>query len=501
MCGIVGFANWSSVTNQTTKKWFQSALFVDTLRGSDGTGIAVLPQAPFNQYSTQKGLGMYKKALAAPDFLQLHRVDKLMGEVAQARFALGHNRAATQGDKTKDDNAHPFQVGHITMVHNGTLVTRNGLQTADAVDSRAIAHELADDAFVTAEDYATLMSKLDGAFTLIWYNANTNKIYFARNDQRPLVMGSGNNGDTLFFASEQWMITQLLARYSDNLLDIDEKNYYKTWSMKTNVVYEYDADIAPEQIAEGDAAIPFESYVPKTVTYTTKTHSGSVTGSGKGTIVDGGTSLVLPFTPAGSPVKVGDHFYAEKWNYNPNANQKRGIISGVSSDFPNVGFSAGNISSRKAAKLEKDLKEWNDWLDNPENGLADDALREVLLCGTVTQVTMLKSKKDFIVQLKPSSLEVDCIETPVIDVLEGDETEKKSSPTWGDQVTQGAYRLPTGGYGSYQEWFGYIKDGCTYCKQAFIAREHEEIVWYSFQSGTISQFEPVCMDCAKHALN
>ena len=52
-----------------------------------------------------------------------------IGYLANTRFAVGHNRAATSGVKTSL-GAHPFQLttesgDAITMVHNGTLRNRS----------------------------------------------------------------------------------------------------------------------------------------------------------------------------------------------------------------------------------------------------------------------------------------------------------------------------------------------------------------------------------------
>ena len=498
MCGIVGFMNWSNVVSQTPKKWFTAALFVDTLRGSDGTGIAILPELPFAVNTPAKDIGVYKKALAAPDFLQLNRVDSLMSDVARARFALGHNRAATQGDKTKDDNAHPFQIGDITMVHNGTLVTRNGLSTYDQVDSKSIAIQLSN---TPPEKYGELCAKLDGAFTLIWHNASTNKVYFARNKERPLIMGSGNDGETLFFASEQWMVTQLLSRYSSDTLDIDEKNYYKTWAMPTNNVFEYDCDVAPTDIKEADAKTPFDDYeAPKHYTPPTRQLPATTGGKGSNSGVNYSGTVVNITANSNAPVKVGDYFYADKWNWLAQSQgAKRGTLSGVASDFPNIGFSVGNIMEKKYLKLLKEFEEYSDWISNGDKDLDDDYLREVLLEGVVTQVTELRNGKDFIVQLKPSSLRVDCLETPIADVIEGGDPEKKPDATWVNQVTTGAYKLPTGGFGSYKEWCNFVKDGCIYCKSAFIAHEHKEIMWFVSRG----EYEPVCKSCQStpHTLN
>jgi predicted glutamine amidotransferase len=62
----------------------------------------------------------------------------------QSRAFIGHNRLATRG-VVNPFNAHPFQFGHITGAHNGTLETsckwklrRLGIGEKFDVDSQAL---------------------------------------------------------------------------------------------------------------------------------------------------------------------------------------------------------------------------------------------------------------------------------------------------------------------------------------------------------------------------
>ena len=87
MCGIVGILS-------NTKEWklkkelMQQMLWADTLRGFDSTGIASIN-------IKQEGT-IIKKAMTAPDFLQLKTVDKLLTDSDLAWALIGHNRSATR---------------------------------------------------------------------------------------------------------------------------------------------------------------------------------------------------------------------------------------------------------------------------------------------------------------------------------------------------------------------------------------------------------------------
>ena len=202
MCGIIGMASLSGTKNwQDKESWFRKALLVDTLRGEHSTGIfctdAIQPnEEPF----------VFKKAMAGYDFLELNKTQEIINDIDKYTFIVGHNRKATQGS-TVTKNAHPFQHEHITLVHNGTLDTRNGVPGSSLieVDSEAICYAIAKNG---AKD---ILPKLDGAYALVWYDSLQCTLNLARNNDRPLHFAFSEDGDNMFFASEPWMIRELVS--------------------------------------------------------------------------------------------------------------------------------------------------------------------------------------------------------------------------------------------------------------------------------------------------
>lgn len=200
MCGIVGMGSLSGLTEWTSKeKWFTKALYVDTLRGFHSTGIFYVPYENMNEPPE-----VYKKALPGYDFLDLTRPRSIIKHIDKYAFIVGHNRHATTGT-INTENAHPFQKGHITLVHNGTLTSRHGVPsvTEVEVDSEAICH-----AFATKGASETL-PKLNGAYALVWYDSEKGTLNLARNKERPLFFAFSKNGDNILFASESWMVKEL----------------------------------------------------------------------------------------------------------------------------------------------------------------------------------------------------------------------------------------------------------------------------------------------------
>lgn len=419
MCGIVGFLNFDPTSDRTRARWIKNALLVDELRGSDSTGLALMPSPSMSATAPLPSMRVYKRALRAADFLQMDSTSSLLNMADDCTLVIGHNRAATTGDKGSDSNAHPFAYGHITMVHNGTLTTRNGLEQHHPVDSASIAMQLER---TDPSNYAKLLSELHGAFTLVWFNSENNKMYFARNDQRPLMLGYGWDKRTLFYASEQWMITSLIPRIDDKCLDIRDDGYYDSFKLPTNELWEFDV--------YGDSAThtvtPFEDYTPPVVVNNYKSNSG---GSGKWVSqfrqydhvgwpdynddFDYMAPVSKPIVPvdigAKCPVEIGDTIFADSWEFTP-SHGKKGTITGKSVDHDNVCFVVPNVQESQHLRFVKDLADWERVMSEDKD-VTDDTFWEPYMTGQITQVTTLQGarKGTYVVTLKPKTVSVDLI--------------------------------------------------------------------------------------------
>ena len=190
MCGLVGVASVNF--NQTYKKAFSHLLYIDAVRGFDSTGVLRVDA------KTDKAIKILKYAEPAYTFIERKKYQDLMFSNNPYVF-MGHNRAATKGaiDAT---NAHPFNHGHITLAHNGTLHTWKSLPTKKnniefAVDSEAIAHAIA-----VVGNPVEVLEQLDGAYALTWYDQRQHTLNFARNDDRPLYYALNDMRTTMLWA-------------------------------------------------------------------------------------------------------------------------------------------------------------------------------------------------------------------------------------------------------------------------------------------------------------
>lgn len=211
MCGIVGFITENKLKGEDARqKFLTQGLIVDTLRGTDSTGVyAVGHESLYKDLSA--GTWWEKHATDGFGFTETKEYKDNFSVLTDYRAVVGHNRAATMGGYGSD-SAHPFEEGPITLVHNGTLNFSDGLKTpmrqlkGVTVDSHAICHNLA------RHDAVDVVENLNGAFTLVWHDARDDSINIVRNDERPLHMGVGQNGKTLFFMSEASMLAMLDSR-------------------------------------------------------------------------------------------------------------------------------------------------------------------------------------------------------------------------------------------------------------------------------------------------
>lgn len=217
MCGISAVFN-SKHANAPRRSNKYSDLFKDMLiagavRGTDSTGAFQI---------TDTGAVYWGKAAQASGVAASS--DSLSGiieDVHNCSINVGHVRAATAG-KVVDNNAHPF-IGHkdndtkdyIIGVHNGTLY---GWEWYDKFNS----HEV-DSSWAFSELAAhgvDAFADFYGAYAMVWYDTeHKDRVWMARNDERPLHIARSKDKSSIVVASEAGMLQWLCQR---NSIDIGE---------------------------------------------------------------------------------------------------------------------------------------------------------------------------------------------------------------------------------------------------------------------------------------
>lgn len=198
MCGLVGIAS-PTVLGTKGARFLSQALYADQLRGTDSTGVALIDK--------DNALALYKRALAASDFLQTAYGTLAMDEAESAFIALGHNRATTIG-RTTNATAHPFHFGRYVGAHNGTISSHRSIFSVSKhdVDSMNLIDSLDKD----GDPIETLKGIHTGAYAISVYDFEDQNLLFARNDERPLSLL--NLGTTLLWGSEASMLYWLADR-------------------------------------------------------------------------------------------------------------------------------------------------------------------------------------------------------------------------------------------------------------------------------------------------
>jgi predicted glutamine amidotransferase len=244
MCGLVGIVGDLAYKDEAT---MQRLLLFDYIRGTDATGLAVIRNT---------GETFLAKTNSHPiDLFDMGRFKTALNG-NNSKVFIGHNRAATSGDKSSS-SAHPFMCDHIIGAHNGTLEYRTFRKLEEAlgetfsVDSNALMAAIAkfgiDKTVKMLEDGKTFEK---GAWSLVWYDMNDGTFNMLRNKWRPMWYAFEEGFKKMFFASEWWMIDAAMRSsvngyklHIEHEKDADgTEQAYRFFQTSENIHYKFDVD-------------------------------------------------------------------------------------------------------------------------------------------------------------------------------------------------------------------------------------------------------------------
>lgn len=200
MCGIIGAIHTRALP-ANVDKFLKNALVVDAVRGAHSTGACILSKTGDKLF-----YDIRKEAVCGGEFVET-TYDPTK-ENSNVYAVIGHNRYATVGGITKA-TAHPFKVGNVIGVHNGTL-TGDWRKKLDCgkkieVDSNGLMHSL------MYRGANKTFSSVSGAAAVVWTDILHNRTFVYRNSQRPLHYAH-TTGGVLIYGSEKLMLEWLIDR-------------------------------------------------------------------------------------------------------------------------------------------------------------------------------------------------------------------------------------------------------------------------------------------------
>lgn len=203
MCGCVGLITGAkNGFDYAETKMFRDMLYMDAMRGTDATGV---------MYGTNlNNVHVHKAAMPSWAFMGTKEWgDTDTALTSRGKWAFGHNRAATRGDKGADKNAHPFVVDDkIILMQNGTYRGSHKHHKDVEVDTEACAHVI-----LESESIEKALQSINAAYAFIWYDVEKETINIIRNDERPLYIGYLKKGG-IAFASEKYLLMAAAERNS-----------------------------------------------------------------------------------------------------------------------------------------------------------------------------------------------------------------------------------------------------------------------------------------------
>jgi len=237
MCGIIGYVG----KNQKSLNILISGLENLEYRGYDSAGVAFISK---NKLNIVKEKGRIKNLKEKLDM----ETDACLG--------IGHTRWATHG-LPKSINAHPHNVGKITIVHNGIIENYESLKKELNYDFKSetdteVACCMLNDLYGKTNDMnhtiTSFMEKVTGAYALGIINEDYKDTLYAVKKNSPLIIGVGNNEN--FIASD----IHAILKYTNKYIVLDDKTFSKITKDSINI-YDSNGNEIPYEIKEFNSDI------------------------------------------------------------------------------------------------------------------------------------------------------------------------------------------------------------------------------------------------------
>ena len=225
MCGIIGYIG----KNNPTEILLEGLKALE-YRGYDSSGIALKKD---NNIQIVKCVG---KIANLEEKLRKE-------ELLDCNIGIAHTRWATHGDPC-EENAHPHQIGKITLVHNGIIenafsikkrLEKEGVVFHSGTDTEVIAALINQHYHGDMQDAINkTVKEIKGSYALAILNEDENKIYAIRCES-PLILGIGK--DEYFVTSDIGAILKHTNKYvllgENEIVELTKDGYTITKDKKS----------------------------------------------------------------------------------------------------------------------------------------------------------------------------------------------------------------------------------------------------------------------------
>ena len=235
MCGIVG----SVTAKENIIPILLDGLKTLEYRGYDSAGLSYI----------KDGNLIINKVKGRVKDLENH-----ISKESYSNIGIAHTRWATHG-KVNEINAHPHNVGKITIVHNGIIenysklkhkLKEKGYKFKSEADTE-IAAGLLDYYYKKYNDInktiQKFIKKVEGSYAICMLtNDNPNTIYVIKKDS-PLIIGKGNNEN--YIASD----VPAILKYTKNYYILEDYEYGKVTANAIEI-YDKEGNLLKKQLKE-----------------------------------------------------------------------------------------------------------------------------------------------------------------------------------------------------------------------------------------------------------
>lgn len=311
MCGITGavFLKGVDRSEEMLKqiRFVFNELFVNTqVRGEHATGLV--------HFKRSGGYDFHKAAKSSQDMVTNDETyNQIIDGMGNDTFSvIGHTRWYTKGLPANNDNNHPFNIGNVVGVHNGTITNDDALFKKHKKDFKRLAQVDSEIIYQLINHYnrdkitfdglklALEKSLLRGLFALAFAHKNQPNLVHLIKQEKPMNLAYWAEAGVVFFNSQEDLIENAfdsLTRIGRTLgFAANATVEFSTMKEDTYITLDANAETLQDMVSD-----PVKFYI---LSSNVKTYTANTGNFGKNYGTTGGNSLARTITAKDSIGRV-----------------------------------------------------------------------------------------------------------------------------------------------------------------------------------------------------